>query len=60
MLWMNNREGQLTLDKSGIMYRTQGIVRTIEDGIVLENRRLMERVAEMVADSKKDRQKEDL
>ena len=36
------------------MYRTQGIAHTIEDGIVLENRRLMGRVAEMVANSKKD------
>jgi hypothetical protein len=44
--------GALTLDKDGKMYRTRGIVHTIKDGIVIENKRLMEEVAKMVAKSK--------
>lgn len=44
--------GALTLDKDGKMYRTKGIVHTIKDGIVIENKRLMEEVAKMVAKSK--------
>jgi len=35
------------------MYRTKGIVHTIKDGVVIENAKLMERVAQMVAESKK-------
>jgi hypothetical protein len=34
------------------MYRTAGIVHTIKDGVVIENARLMEEVARMVAESK--------
>lgn len=34
------------------MYRTQGIVWTIKDGVVVDNAAVMERVAEMVAESK--------
>lgn len=45
--------GALTLDKDGKMYRTRGIVHTIKDGIVIENRRLMEEVERMVAESKR-------
>ena len=44
--------GDLTLDKDGKMYRTQGIVHTIKDGIVLNNERLMAAVEQMVAKSK--------
>ncbi|MFQ5676341.1 MAG: amidohydrolase family protein [bacterium] len=44
--------GALTRDKTGKMYRTQGIVHTIKDGIVINNKRLMEEVAKMVAKSK--------
>ncbi|QXD14741.1 amidohydrolase family protein [Rhodocaloribacter litoris] len=44
--------GALTLDEDGNMYRTRGIVHTIKDGIVIENARLMEEVARMVAASK--------
>jgi hypothetical protein len=44
--------GALTLDRAGEMYRTQGIVHTIKDGVVVNNERLMEEVARMVAKSK--------
>jgi hypothetical protein len=44
--------GALTLDDSGEMYRTSGIVHTIKDGVVIDNARLMEEVARMVAESK--------
>jgi hypothetical protein len=44
--------GALRLDDDGQMVRTQGIVHTIKDGIVIENDRLMEEIAEMVARSK--------
>lgn len=44
--------GALTLDGEGNMYRTAGIVHTIKDGIVINNARLMEEVARMVAQSK--------
>jgi hypothetical protein len=44
--------GALTLDREGKMYRTKGIVHTIKDGIVINNARLMEEVARMVAKSK--------
>ena len=46
--------GALTRDKDGKMFRTQGIVHTIKDGIVINNVRLMEEVAEMVRKSKMD------
>jgi len=46
--------GDVTLDKTGKMYRTQGIVNTIKDGVVTNNARLMEEVAKMVAKSKKN------
>lgn len=44
--------GALTLDGDGKMYRTRGVVHTIKDGVVIENARLMEEVARMVAESK--------
>ncbi|MFB3130948.1 MAG: amidohydrolase, partial [Rhodothermales bacterium] len=44
--------GALTLDEDGAMIRTNGIVHTIKDGIVIENKRLMEEVERMVAESK--------
>ncbi len=44
--------GALRLDDDGEMIRTRGIVHTIKDGIVIENARLMEEVAAMVAKSK--------
>ncbi|MDH5589551.1 MAG: amidohydrolase family protein [Gemmatimonadota bacterium] len=43
--------GALTL-RDGEMVRTSGIVHTIKDGIVIENARMMEEVARMVAASK--------
>lgn len=46
--------GANTLDKQGAMVRTRGIVHTIKDGVVIENVKLMEEVARMVAESKKD------
>ena len=44
--------GALTLNREGEMYRTAGIVHTIKDGVVIENAKLMEEVARMVARSK--------
>ena len=44
--------GALRLDEQGQMIRTKGIVHTIKDGIVINNARLMEEVAAMVAKSK--------
>ncbi|MFQ5629389.1 MAG: amidohydrolase family protein [bacterium] len=44
--------GALTRNKDGEMYRTAGIVHTIKDGVVIENKRLMEEVAKMVAKSR--------
>ena len=44
--------GDLTLDRNDSMYRTEGIVHTIKDGVVINNERLMEEVARMVAESK--------
>ena len=46
--------GALTLDKDGNMVRRGGISHTIKDGIVINNAKLMEKVEEMVAASKKD------
>ena len=45
--------GDLTLDKSGAMVRTKGIVHTIKDGVVLENANLMREVERMVQGSRK-------
>jgi hypothetical protein len=46
--------GALTTDKNGRVYRTRGIVNTIKDGIVIDNSKAMERVQQIVADSKRD------
>lgn len=51
--------GDLTLDKDGKMFRTQGIVHTIKDGMVMNNARLMEEVEKMVAKSKEKAPKTD-
>lgn len=44
--------GAIRMGDDGEMYRTRGIVHTIKDGVVIENARLMEEVARMVAESK--------
>lgn len=44
--------GALTM-RDGQMVRTRGIVHTIKDGIVIDNARMMEEVARMVAESKR-------
>jgi hypothetical protein len=44
--------GALRLDPAGQMIRTNGIVHTIKDGIVIENAKLMAEVEKMVARSK--------
>ncbi|MCH7476433.1 MAG: amidohydrolase family protein [Gemmatimonadetes bacterium] len=44
--------GALRLDDNGDMERTRGIVHTIKDAVVINNARLMEEVARMVAESK--------
>ena len=44
--------GANTLDASGQMVRTSGIIHTIKDGVVMENAKLMEEVARMVAASR--------
>jgi len=43
--------GAIRMNPAGQMYRTKGIVHTIKDGVVIENARLMEEVARMVAES---------
>ena len=42
------------LDKAGKMIRTQGIVHTIKDGIVIENAKLLAEVEKIVAKSKQN------
>ncbi len=44
--------GAIRMSEDGDLYRTEGIVHTIKDGIVINNDRLMEEVARMVAESK--------
>jgi Amidohydrolase family len=44
--------GALTLNDAGKMIRTKGIVHTIKDGVVIENAKLMDEVARMVAKSR--------
>jgi hypothetical protein len=46
--------GAVRKNAANQMYRTRGIVHTIKDGIVIENARLMEEVARMVARSKRN------
>ena len=45
--------GAVRKRENGQMYRTRGIVHTIKDGVVIENAKLMEEVAKMVARSKR-------
>ena len=44
--------GSLTLDDNEEMYRTNGVVHTIKDGVVVENEQLMREVERMVEESK--------
>lgn len=44
--------GALTM-RDGEMVRTRGIVHTIKDGVVIDNARMLEEVARMVAESKR-------
>lgn len=46
--------GAIRMDENRKMYRTKGIVHTIKDGVVTNNAAIMEEVARIVADSKKD------
>ena len=46
--------GALTRDNDGNMFRTNGIVHTIKDGIVIENANLMREVERMVVESKRE------
>ncbi|MFB6368353.1 MAG: amidohydrolase family protein, partial [Gemmatimonadota bacterium] len=46
--------GAIRMNDQGERYRTEGIVHTIKDGIVIENDAVMEEVARMVAESKED------
>lgn len=45
--------GAITM-RDGEMIRTRGIVHTIKDGVVIDNAKMMEEVARMVAESKRD------
>lgn len=44
--------GAVTLDENDEMYRTEGIIHTIKDGVVVNNDKLMEEVGRMVKESK--------
>jgi hypothetical protein len=46
--------GAVRRGEEGSMYRTRGIVHTIKDGVVIENARVMARVEQMVAESKRN------
>ena len=46
--------GAIRMNPDRTMYRTKGIVHTIKDGIVINNDKVMEEVARIVAESKKD------
>lgn len=48
--------GAIRLGEDGATYRTRGVVHTIKDGVVIDNARLMEEVARMVAESKRGAQ----
>jgi adenine deaminase len=45
--------GAINMNEAREMYRTQGIIHTIKDGVVIENDKLMEEVARIVAESKR-------
>ena len=44
--------GAIRKNEDHSMYRTEGIVYTIKDGVVVDNAKVMEEVARMVAESK--------
>jgi hypothetical protein len=44
--------GAIRKNEDHSMYRTQGIVYTVKDGVVVDNAKVMERVEELVAESK--------
>ena len=44
--------GAIKMDENREMYRTNGIIHTIKDGIVIDNAAVMEEVARIVAESK--------
>ena len=44
--------GAIRMDENQQMYRTKGIIYTIKDGVVVDNAKVMEEVARMVAESK--------
>lgn len=46
--------GAIRMNEDREMYRTRGIVYTIKDGVVIDNDRVMEEVARMVAESKRN------
>ena len=46
--------GAIRMTEAREMYRTQGIVHTIKDGVVINNDAVMEEVARIVAESKQD------
>ena len=46
--------GALTVDQDDKMFRKGGVVHTIKDGIVIENKKLIEEVEKIVAESKKE------
>ena len=46
--------GAIRMNLDRTMYRTQGIVRTIKDGVVINNAAVMEEVADIGAESKQD------
>jgi len=46
--------GAVRMNDEGERYRTEGIVHTIKDGVVIDNDAVMEEVARIVAESKED------
>ncbi len=46
--------GAIRMDENQQMYRTKGIIYTIKDGVVVDNAKVMEEVARMVAESKEN------
>ncbi len=52
--------GAIRMNEAREMYRTMGIVHTIKDGIVINNDAVMEEVARIVAESKKDAPESDI
>jgi imidazolonepropionase-like amidohydrolase len=46
--------GAIRMTEDREMYRTQGIVHTIKDGVVIENDKMLEEIARIVEESKQD------